>query len=66
MAEISEMLSTVYGEDTLKPATLHKWVKHFQEGCEDIDDDVQRASPPPYVLKKMLIRYARLCFPIDK
>ncbi len=44
-AKINEMLSMVYSEDTLKPATVYKWVKRFQEGCENIDDDVYCGYP---------------------
>ncbi len=39
--EINEMLSIVYGEDTLKSATVYKWVKHFQEWHEDVGNEVK-------------------------
>ncbi len=39
-AKINKILSTVYGEDASKPATVYKYVKHFLKS-EDIGDDVQ-------------------------
>ncbi len=40
-AKITNKLSSmVYGEDVLKSLVVYKWVKSFQEGCEDVGDDV--------------------------
>ncbi len=43
--KINEMLSAMYGEDALKPAIVYKSVKCFQEGCEEVGDDVQSCHP---------------------
>ncbi len=32
VVKINEMLSTMYSEDTLKPAMVYIWVKRFQTG----------------------------------
>ncbi len=39
-AKINEMLSTVYGENALKPGMVCKWVKCFREWCKDFGNDV--------------------------
>ncbi len=44
-AEINEMLLTVYDEDAMKSAMVYKWVKRFQEGCEDVGNDVWSGHP---------------------
>ncbi len=62
--EVYEMLSKVYGEDTLNPATVYKWVKHFHEGSEGTAL-MCRVAPLPHVLK-MLIRYVCSWSPIDE
>ncbi|KAK7601290.1 hypothetical protein V9T40_008731 [Parthenolecanium corni] len=43
--EIHEMLTAVYGETTIQPTTIRKWVKRFRDGREDVDDDA-RIGPP--------------------
>ncbi len=43
--KINEMLPMVCGKDTLKSVTVYKWMKHFQEGHEDIGDDVLNGQP---------------------
>ncbi len=35
----------VYGEDMLKPETVYKWAKHFQERHEDINDNTWSGRP---------------------
>ncbi len=64
--KINKMLSTECGEDVLKPATVYKWVKHFQEGCEDIDNDVQSGHPSSSYTEENVNRYPRSCLPIDE
>ncbi len=44
-ALINKMLSAMYSEDVLKPATVYKLVKRFQEGCEDIGNDMWNGRP---------------------
>ncbi len=39
-AKINEILAMMYSKDTLKPVMVYNWVKYFQEGYEDIGNDV--------------------------
>lgn len=39
--EINEMLCSVYGDKTLKKTSIFKWIKHFNEGHENCNDDVR-------------------------
>ncbi len=43
--QISEKLSTVYGEAAMKPAMVYKWVKRCQEGLKLLEDE-QRSGRP--------------------
>ncbi len=43
--QISEKLNTVYDEAAVKPATVYKWVKRWQEGRESLEDDQRNGRP---------------------
>ncbi len=44
-AKINKMLLTVYGEDALKPTTVYKWLKRFEEEHEVVWEDVRSGCP---------------------
>lgn len=44
-AEMKDMLSQVYGEDTLSRSTLYEWSGRFREGREAVNDDAREGRP---------------------
>lgn len=43
--EIKNLLTQVYGDNTLSKSTIYKWVKRFSEGREDVTDDDREGRP---------------------
>ena len=44
-AEISRQLCDVYGEDAMSSSMVWRWVRLFNEGCENVHDDLQSGQP---------------------
>lgn len=44
-AEICNELKATLGESAMKPATIYKWVKRYQEGRESVEDDPREGRP---------------------
>ena len=40
-SEIIKTLHQVCGTSALKPASVYKWYKHFEEDSEEVDDDLE-------------------------
>jgi hypothetical protein len=40
-ADIHRQLCEVYGEHAMIDSIVRRWVRHFNEGCENVHDDPQ-------------------------
>jgi transposase len=54
LAEIHHQLCEVYGEHAMSDSMVRRWVRHFNEGRENVHDDPW--SGPPSVFNEDLVR----------
>jgi hypothetical protein len=45
-ADIHRRLCEVYGEHTMSDSMVRRWVRHFNEGRENVPDDSRSGRPP--------------------
>ena len=43
--ECFKLLKEVYGEDVMLRMQIFKWHKHFEKGCEEVEDDPKMGQP---------------------
>jgi hypothetical protein len=53
-ADIHHQLCEVYGEHAMSESIVRRWVRHFNEGRENVHDDTR--SGRPYVVNEDLVR----------
>jgi len=45
LAEIHHQLCDVYGEHVMSSSMVQRWVRLFNEGCENVHDDLRSGRP---------------------
>ena len=62
-SEIVQMLNQVYGESAMQRVAIYKWVKRFEEGRDDVEDDPREGRPSTSRVQENVERVKELVLP---